>query len=289
MAWRNVVVTQHCKISVKMKLLIVQTDDELFQFPIDDIGMLMVATTHAVITSNAMASLLKRDIKVVFCDEKHLPVGETNPYKTESSRRSCIVQQMNWSDERKGSLWQRIIREKIAHQIAVLEEEVVCQDIEKMKRLIPSVKFNDSDNREAVAAHMYFPRLFSYEFVRSDDENTINGMLNYGYAILLSEVSRKIAENGYLTEFGIHHDSEKNPFNLACDLMEPFRPFVDKKVFEMKLHSLDTDAKTEFVKMMRTDLPEFGTTITQLINVYVRDALRYLVSDERLPKLGFVQ
>lgn len=289
MAWRNVVVTQHCKISVKMKLLIVQTDDELFQFPIDDIGMLMVATTHAVITSNAMASLLKRDIKVVFCDEKHLPVGETNPYKTESSRRSCIVQQMNWSDERKGSLWQRIIREKIAHQIAVLEEEVVCQDIEKMKRLIPSVKFNDSDNREAVAAHMYFPRLFSYEFVRSDDENTINGMLNYGYAILLSEVSRKIAENGYLTEFGIHHDSEKNPFNLACDLMEPFRPFVDKKVFEMKLHSLDTDAKTEFVKMMRTDLPEFGTTITQLINIYVRDALRYLVSEERLPELGFVQ
>lgn len=273
MAWRNVVVTQHCKISVKMKLLIVQTDDELFQFPIDDIGMLMVATTHAVITSNAMASLLKRDIKVVFCDEKHLPVGETNPYKTESSRRSCIVQQMNWSDERKGSLWQRIIREKIAHQIAVLEEEVVCQDIEKMKRLIPSVKFNDSDNREAVAAHMYFPRLFSYEFVRSDDENTINGMLNYGYAILLSEVSRKIAENGYLTEFGIHHDSEKNPFNLACDLMEPFRPFVDKKVFEMKLHSLDTDAKTEFVKMMRTDLPEFGTTITQLINVYVATLL----------------
>lgn len=289
MAWRNVVVTQHCKISVKMKLLIVQTDDELFQFPIDDIGMLMVATTHAVITSNAMASLLKRDIKVVFCDEKHLPVGETNPYKTESSRRSCIVQQMNWSDERKGSLWQRIIREKIAHQIAVLEEEVVCQDIEKMKRLIPSVKFNDSDNREAVAAHMYFPRLFSYEFVRSDDENTINGMLNYGYAILLSEVSRKIAENGYLTEFGIHHDSEKNPFNLACDLMEPFRPFVDKKVFEMKLHSLDTDAKTEFVKMMRTDLPEFGTTITQLINIYVRDALRYLVSEECLPELGFVQ
>lgn len=136
---------------------------------------------------------------------------------------------------------------------------------------------------------MYFPRLFSYEFVRSDDENTINGMLNYGYAILLSEVSRKIAENGYLTEFGIHHDSEKNPFNLACDLMEPFRPFVDKKVFEMKLHSLDTDAKTEFVKMMRTDLPEFGTTITQLINVYVRDALRYLVSEERLPELGFVQ
>ncbi len=289
MAWRNVVVTQHCKISVKMKLLIVQTDDELFQFPIDDIGMLMVATTHAVITSNAMASLLKRDIKVVFCDEKHLPVGETNPYKTESSRRSCIVQQMNWSDERKGSLWQRIIREKIAHQIAVLEEEVVCQDIEKMKRLVPSVKFNDSDNREAVAAHMYFPRLFSYEFVRSDDENTVNGMLNYGYAILLSEVSRKIVENGYLTEFGIHHDSEKNPFNLACDLMEPFRPFVDKKVFEMKLHSLDTDAKTEFVKMMRTDLPEFGTTITQLINVYVRDALRYLVSEERLPELGFVQ
>lgn len=108
MAWRNIVVTQHCKVSMKMNLLVVQTDDDTVQIPIDDIGMVLFATTQAVITTSAMASLLERDIKVVFCNDKHLPIGETNPYETESSRRVCIVQQMGWAEERKNILWQRI-------------------------------------------------------------------------------------------------------------------------------------------------------------------------------------
>lgn len=289
MAWRNVVVTKHCKISTKMKLLVVQTDDDIIQIPIDDIGIVMIATTQAVITTNAMAMLLKKDAKVVFCDDRHMPIGETNPYETESSRRSCIVRQMSWKEDRKALLWQRVVQEKIAHQVAVLRKNCECPDIEKMEGLVSAVCPGDPDNREAVAAHMYFPRLFTYEFVRSNDDNEINGLLNYGYAVLLSEVSRKIAEIGYLTEFGIHHDSEKNPFNLACDLMEPFRPFVDEKVFEMEERSLDSAAKDELVRLMRIDLPDFGTTLTQLINVFVRDALRYLSEGDCLPTLGFCQ
>lgn len=287
MAWRNVVVTKHCKVSVKMKLLVVQTDNDIVQIPIDDIGTLMIATTRAVLTTSAVATLLKKDVKIVFCDDRHMPVGETNPYETESSRRSCIIQQMSWSEERKALLWQRVIQEKIAHQVTVLKKNCVCPDMGKMKSLVSSVRPGDPDNREAVAAHMYFPRLFSYEFTRSNDDIEINGLLNYGYSIILSEVSRKIAEIGYLTEFGIHHDSEKNPFNLACDLMEPFRPFVDAKVLELKEHSLDSEVKNELVRLMRTDLPDFGTTLTQLINVFVRDSLRYLSDGGCLPELGF--
>ena len=288
MAWRNVVVTQHCKISIKMGLLVVQTDEDTVQIPIDDIGMVMLTTTQAVITANAIAVLLKQDIKIVFCDDKHLPIGETNPYETQSSRRSCIVRQMSWRKERKDVLWQRIVQEKIAHQVSVLKEKCACPDVGKLEKLIVSVQPGDPDNREAVAAHMYFPRLFSYEFVRSDDENTTNGLLNYGYAVVMSEISRKIAEIGYLPEFGIHHDSEKNPFNLACDLMEPFRPFVDKRVFELKEQPLTAESKIELVRLLRTDLPDFGTTLTQLINVFVRDSFRYLAGGEQLPKLGFV-
>lgn len=288
MAWRNIVVTQHCKVSMKMNLLVVQTDDDTVQIPIDDIGMVLFATTQAVITTSAMASLLERDIKVVFCNDKHLPIGETNPYETESSRRVCIVQQMGWAEERKNILWQRIVQEKIAHQIFVLKEKCAFPDIEKMKTLITSVQPGDSDNREAVAAHMYFPRLFTYEFVRSDDSNETNGLLNYGYSLVMSEVARKIAEFGYLTEFGIHHDGEKNPFNLACDLMEPFRPFVDAKVFELREQTLNSEVKNELIRLLRTDLPEFGTSLTQLINIFVRDAFHYLSGDDRLPELGFI-
>ncbi|NEY12176.1 type II CRISPR-associated endonuclease Cas1 [Bifidobacterium pseudocatenulatum] len=287
MAWRNVVITKHCKISTKLKLLVVQTDDDVYQFPLDDLGTVMISTTQAVVTANAMANLLKRDVKVIFCDEKHLPIGETNPYETESSRRSCIIQQMCWLEERRNILWQRIVQEKIAHQMQVLERCCPCPDVEKIGTLAADVKSGDSDNREAVAAHMYFPRLFTYEFVRSDDGNQINGLLDYGYAILMSEVARKIAEIGYLTEFGIHHDSERNPFNLACDFMEPFRPFVDQKVFELSGRSLESEVKEELIKLMRTDLPQYGTTITQLINVFVRDSLRYLAGEGCLPELGF--
>ena len=279
MAWRNVVVTQHCKISIKMGLLVVQTDEDTVQIPIDDIGMVMLTTTQAVITANAIAVLLKQDIKIVFCDDKHLPIGETNPYETQSSRRSCI---------RKCARIRALSQEKIAHQVSVLKEKCACPDVGKLEKLIVSVQPGDPDNREAVAAHMYFPRLFSYEFVRSDDENTTNGLLNYGYAVVMSEISRKIAEIGYLPEFGIHHDSEKNPFNLACDLMEPFRPFVDKRVFELKDQPLTTESKIELVRLLRIDLPDFGTTLTQLINVFVRDSFRYLAGGEHLPKLGFV-
>ena len=280
--------TQHCKVSMKMNLLVVQTDDDTVQIPIDDIGMVLFATTQAVITTSAMASLLERDIKVVFCNDKHLPIGETNSYETESSRRVCIVQQMGWAEERKNILWQRIVQEKIAHQIFVLKEKCAFPDIEKMKTLITSVQPGDSDNREAVAAHMYFPRLFTYEFVRSDDSNEKNGLLNYGYSLVMSEVARKIAEFGYLTEVGIHHDSEKTPFTLACDLMEPFRPFVDAKVFELREQTLNSEVKNELIRLLRTDLPEFGTSLTQLINIFVRDAFHYLSGDDRLPELGFI-
>ena len=126
MAWRNVVITKHCKISTKLKLLVVQTDDDVYQFPLDDLGTVMISTTQAVVTANAMANLLKRDVKVIFCDEKHLPIGETNPYETESSRRSCIIQQMCWLEERRNILWQRIVQEKIAHQMQVLERCCPC-------------------------------------------------------------------------------------------------------------------------------------------------------------------
>lgn len=287
MAWRNVVVTRHSKISVKMKLLVVQTDDDVFEVPLDDIAILLIVTTQSVITAFAMAELLSRDIKVVFSNAKGVPIGETVPYETSGGRRENVLRQVNWDTPRKDLLWQRIVMEKIAHQASLLEESG-CKDADAVKALAEQVKPGDPDNREAVAAHMYFPRLYSYEFTRSDDDNDINGALNYGYAILLSETARRIAALGYLTEFGIHHDNDKNPFNLASDLMEPFRPYVDEYVLQMKGYDLDTEAKASLVKLIREDRPEIGTSIAQLIAVYVRDALHYLAGGDKLPSLGFL-
>lgn len=286
MAWRNVVITKHCKISAKMNLLTVQTDEDSYQFPLSDIDILLVATTRAAITTHAVSECMKRNIKIVFCDEKGLPIGETISYVSTKNRVANIRSQFNWEQGMKGELWRVIVQEKIAHQALVLKK-FDCSDADRIMSIADTVKPGDLDNREAVVAHMYFPRLFSYDFVREDDTNPINGLLNYGYSIILSEVARQVSQYGYLNEIGIHHDNDKNPFNLACDLMEPFRPFVDAKVYTIENQELSPENKRFLIELLREEIPELSGSLSRIIEIFVRDSLRYLSNGSNLPILGF--
>jgi CRISPR-associated protein Cas1 len=289
MAWRNIIITQQCKISAKLEILIVQTADDLHEIPLVDVDSIMIQTTRAVITTHALSECLKRDIKVICCDEKSMPVGEITPYYSNDSRVSYINTQIKWGKAKQELLWQQIVREKISHQALVLDV-LHRKDATALRELAQSVQPGDPDNREAVAAHMYFPRLFSYEFRRSDGLNPLNALLDYGYSLLLSETARQVCANGYLTEIGIHHDSDQNPFNLACDLMEPFRPYIDLTVSGLKEPELTPHTKNYLISTMLKQLPDRNTTLTQSISVFVRDCLRFL-SDKRkeIPHLGFFE
>lgn len=288
MAWRNIVITKHSKISAKMNHLVILTDDDSFQLPLDDVAIIVVETTRAVITTHAMSECLARNIKLIFCDSKGSPIGESLPYKINTNRVANIRKQFQWDQKLKDMLWQRIVQEKITHQAYVLSE-IDCEDAEAVRKLASVVTAGDMDNREAVAAHMYFPRLFTYEFVRGDDSNPVNALLNYGYSIILSETCRQVAQYGYLSELGIHHDNDKNPFNLACDLMEPFRPYADKRIYELEEKELNPETKVKLVELLRDEIPEQNTNLSHLIELYVRDSLRYLDGSGKLPELGFIQ
>ena len=147
----------------------------------------------------------------------------------------------------------------------------------RLSKLIPEVRSGDTTNREAHAARLYFQAMFGGDFSR-DDDTSINAALDYGYAILLSAVNREIVARGYLTQMGICHKSEYNQFNLGCDLMEPFRPVVDRLVFDNVEDDFTKDTRRLLVDMLNQSLPYRGGMyrVGSIISLYVQDCLSAL-------------
>ena len=286
MGWRSVIITQHAKLTYSMQMMIVQTRDGINQIPIEDINLLLVSTTQAVITSALISKLAQNQTKVIFVDEKGNPIVETAVYYPGTRNMAKLTQQFNWDEHLKEVLWTKIVSQKIKNQIAVLANYHLNKD--EVQSELDQLEINDESNREAIAARKYFMLLFDKNFVRRDT-SAINAALDYGYAILLSSFNREIAMNGYLTYFGIHHCSQENPFNLASDLMEPFRPFVDYWVkAHEKIKELTPDIKYGLVELLSLEIKFNGksTLLTNAITVYTRECLKFLSGDRKeLPEM----
>lgn len=235
-----------------MNMMVVQTRDGINQIPIADINLLLVSTTQAVITGALISRLAENQTKVIFVDEKDEPVVETVGYYPGARNLSKLKGQFNWDIQLKEKLWTKIVDRKITNQIAVLKNyQLEWQNVQDE---LDQLELNDATNREAIAARKYFMTLFDKTFVRRDN-NAVNGALDYGYAILLASFNREIAVNGYLSYLGIHHHSEENCFNLASDLMEPFRPFVDYWVkAHEKIKQLTPDIKYGLVELLSLEI-----------------------------------
>ena len=286
MGWRSVIITQHAKLTYSMQMMIVQTRDGINQIPIEDVNLLLVSTTQAVITSALISKLAQNQTKVIFVDEKGNPVVETAVYYPGTRNMAKLTQQFNWDEHLKEVLWTKIVSQKIKNQIAVLENYHLDKDDVQIE--LDQLEINDESNREAIAARKYFMLLFDKNFVRRDT-SAVNAALDYGYAILLSSFNREIVMNGYLTYFGIHHCSQENQFNLASDLMEPFRPFVDYWVkAHEKIKELTPDIKYGLVELLSLEIKFNGkkTLLTNAITVYVRECLKFLSGDSKeLPEM----
>ena len=286
MGWRSVIITQHAKLTYSMQMMIVQTRDGINQIPIEDINLLLVSTTQAVITSALISKLAQNQTKVIFVDEKDNPVVETAVYYPGARSMAKLKKQFNWDEHLKELLWTKIVSQKIKNQIAVLDNYHLNKD--DVQSELDQLEINDESNREAIAARKYFMLLFDKNFVRRDT-SAVNAALDYGYAILLSSFNREIAMNGYLTYFGIHHCSQENQFNLASDLMEPFRPFVDYWVkAHEKIKELTPDIKYGLVELLSLEIKFNGkkTLLTNAITVYVRECLKFLSGDSKeLPEM----
>ena len=173
------------------------------------------------LTASLLCELIKRKVKIIFCDEKRNPLSELVSYYGSHDSSSKIKKQILWNDAIKNMVWTEIVIEKIRNQRGFLNALDKKEGV-LLTKYIEDIEPNDVTNREGHAAKVYFNAIFGKEFSRTSD-NPTNAALNYGYGIILSAFNREIVANGYLTQLGIFHTNMFNQFNLGSDLMEPFR------------------------------------------------------------------
>ncbi len=270
MSWRIVSVSSIAKLDYKMDYLVVRSKDETKRVHLSEISALIIENTAISLTAYLLCELSKNKIDVIFCDEKRLPYGRLSSLHGSHDTSRKYRQQAEWKSEVKALVWAEIVKAKLAGQMSVLPEGKT-RECELIASYIPQVKAGDVTNREGHAAKVYFNALFGMDFSR-DAENNINAALNYGYSILLSVFAREAEVNGYCTQIGIFHDNMFNEFNLACDLMEPFRPFVDKMVAELDHSAFEHDEKVKLVKLLNDQITIGGNKQYMLngIRIYVK-------------------
>lgn len=288
MSWRIVSVGSKAKLDYKMDYLVVRTEQKTTRVHLSEIALLMLTSPSVSLTAYLVCELTKHKIKVVFCDEKASPLCEVMPlYGSHDSSRK-VREQIVWDTESKALIHAEIIRAKVMGQRAVLPpQETEARTL--LSSYLPQILPGDPTNREGHAAKVYFNALFGKSFSRTDD-TPVNAALNYGYSILLSAFNREVSACGYLTQLGIFHDNVFNHFNLSCDLMEPFRPFVDAKVVGMQpVVQLAHEEKMTLLDILNLKISYDGRTeyLSRAISLYthsVFDALRERdVSEMRFP------
>lgn len=258
MSWRVVVVSSKSKLDYKMDYLVVRSADTVKRIHLSEISVLLIESTAVSLTAYLLCELSKKKISVIFCDEKRYPHASVLPIYGSHDTGLKFRNQIKWNDHTKGFVWAEIVRAKIYGQIAVLKE-YGKDNCDLLEQYIAEVEPGDITNREGHAAKVYFNSLFGMDFSRSQDNN-VNAALNYGYSIILSDFAREIVSNGYATQLGIFHDNMFNKYNLACDLMEPFRPYVDYTVAKMDLHQFEHPEKMQLVQILNRCVEIDGRT-----------------------------
>ena len=274
MGFRTVVIKNRAKLEVRLNSLIIRGEQEKKVF-IDEINTLIVQSTAVSLTVSLLCELVKRNIKVIFCDEKHNPQSELLPYYGAHNTSKRYKEQINWGKGIKAIVWKEIIKNKIAEQSKHLIEKGFVEQSKLLLSYIDEIKDNDATNREGHAAKVYFNCILG-DGVSRKDGNFLNGCLNYGYAVLLSAFNREIVASGYLTQLGIWHDNEFNEFNLACDLMEPFRVVVDRTA--LKIENGDKEFKKKMANVLnyRTLIDGKNTTLDLAIRQFTRSVFSAL-------------
>lgn len=277
MSWRTVVITGCAKLDYKMDYLVVRKKDTTNRIHLSEISILLIESTAVSLTSMLLCELVKKKIKVIFCDEAHNPHSELLPYYGSHDTSVKLRRQMNWENGIKTQVWTEIVTDKIRKQMQHLEQRNCTVQADLLHRYVLEVQPGDSTNREGHAAKVYFNALFGMEFSRSDD-SAVNGALNYGYGILLACFNREIVANGYLTQLGLFHENMFNPFNLASDFMEPFRILIDKKVVEMQPKKLEHAEKMELLTILQQEVLIDGKQqcVNNAIKIYCRSLLEAL-------------
>ncbi len=286
MSWRTVVVTTRCKLDLKMGSMVIRGEDTKRIF-LDEIAMLVIENPAVSLTGCLLEALIEKKIRVVFCDSKRSPIAELHPYNGSHDCSRKIKTQSMWSSAVKGTVWTDIISEKIRKQADFLDELGKDREAVLIRSYLGNIEHYDTTNREGHAAKVYFNAVFGMDFTRSAECIT-NAALNYGYGILLSAFNREIVACGYLTQLGIFHSNMFNPYNLSCDLMEPFRVLVDRAVEEHSFTAFESAEKHILWSLLSDSVFINGSkqTVLNAIKLYTRSVFDAL-NDADTSKIKF--
>ena len=261
--------------------------------PIEDIGVVVLDHKQITITQGALETLLENNSAVITCDSNHLPVGLLLPLVGNTTQNERFRDQLEASQPLRKQLWQQTMQFKIRNQAAVLRK---CSDAETkcMQVWANDVRSGDPDNYEARAAVYYWRCLFGHipGFIRDREGVAPNNLLNYGYAILLAIVARSLVASGLLPTLGIHHHNRYNAYCLADDIMEPYRPYVDRLVYDITEQygvdiELSKDIKAELLSIPTLDVEIVGKRSPLMVATSQTTASLYKCFNGELGKIAY--
>jgi CRISPR-associated protein Cas1 len=237
--------------------------DRTTTIPIEDIGVVILDHSQVTITHHLMHRLLENNCAMITCDDKHMPSGLLLNLNGNTLQQERFDAQLEASVPLKKQLWAYTIQMKILNQAAILKERGIKND--NMHFWADSVKSGDSENHEARAAAYYWQNLFPEDdlFTRNPDGGAPNNLLNYGYAILRAITARSLVGSGLLPTFGIFHRNRYNAYCLADDVMEPYRPYVDKVILQITDKQKVPEELTKDLKAQLLAIPSMDVTINR--------------------------
>ena len=231
---RTLVFSSPMILSLKNQQLVLafkDSPDEKQTVPIEDIGVVLLEHQQTSITLPLLNALAENEVQVVICNSKGMPNAMLQSMNSNNLQGETLRNQIACGEVLKKQLWKQVVEAKIRNQASLLDS--VGENGNVLKPFYSNVRSGDVDNREGIAARIYFQHLFGESFIRNRDNPGINALLNYGYSILRAASCRAIVSSGLLPAIGIYHHNRSNAFPLADDLMEPYRPFVDEVVYHL--------------------------------------------------------
>ncbi len=250
-------ISKRCFLKIEKEQLVIEGHHKV-HLPVEDLESVILESPQITITSACLSILAEHGCNVILCGKNHNPVALSLPFLPHSRQAMVNRIQINWSEAFKKRCHQIIIQKKIANQ-AKCYELLYNRPHQKLIELSRNVKLGDKGNAESYAANLYFGFLLNGKS-RRNKELYYNKALNFGYAILRSKIAQELTASGFIPSIGLFHHNDLNNFNLADDIIEPYRPFVDYIVFsQLKNQKPELD---KYDKSILLKLPEMELQIS---------------------------
>jgi CRISPR-associated protein Cas1 len=296
-SWRVIHVSNVDQLALQLDNLRVIQGDRDVKIPLRDIFALVIEDLACKLTSRLMVELSKSNILVLLCNQKYLPECIIHPVSGHFGQHRQMMKQLDWSLMRKEQLWRMIIRQKVLNQAYVMHKQhVEYQRVDKLLELAEFIEPGDHTNIEGQAAKVYFNSFFIGNFTRTNPDYIENAALNYGYAIINSAIARTVVAKGLIPGIGIHHKGQRNPNNLASDIIEPFRPIVDYFVIKNPPEGyLTKEYRIGLINLLHTKvlIDNKSQTVIRAIEVLIDSIFDFFETGKsekiKLPKLDKIK